>query len=202
MMKGVYCRKSFILNHPAIVLYIFFQVYLICTCTDEVKKNPLVCLSSLLTYTFTSTSKLGMFVCLPFLVRLLLFMVMSTSIIFNCFYTRETTFKTSFAFSCMIKTFLNVVNPEKSKIFPSGVDPQWHRKMHPKMVKLLSFKVYHSLNRVDMGLYYLLSSAPDKKVVNFGIIIHISLLKTYFVTPHKNRLIETVLMRDHNICFP
>ena len=26
-------------------------------------------------------------------------------------------------------------------------------------------------------------------------------MKTYIVTPHKNRLGETVLMRGHNICF-
>ena len=35
---------------------------------------------------------------------------------------------------------------------------------------------------------------------NLGIISHLS-IKTYFVTHHKNRLIETVLMRGHNICF-
>ena len=26
-------------------------------------------------------------------------------------------------------------------------------------------------------------------------------IKTYIVTPHQNRLSETVLMRGHNICF-
>ena len=36
---------------------------------------------------------------------------------------------------------------------------------------------------------------------NFGIIIQIFTSKTYFVTRHENRLVETVLMRGHNICF-
>ena len=36
----------------------------------------------------------------------------------------------------------------------------------------------------------------------FGIIINIlNVKKTYFVTHHLNRLVETVLMRGHNICF-
>ena len=36
---------------------------------------------------------------------------------------------------------------------------------------------------------------------NFGIIINIFIVKTYFVSHHKTCLIETVLMRGYNICF-
>ena len=36
---------------------------------------------------------------------------------------------------------------------------------------------------------------------NFGRIIHIFTAKTYFVTNHQNRLVETLLMRSQNICF-
>ena len=47
------------------------------------------------------------------------------------------------------------------------------------------------------------SIAPDKRGIedNSKIIFLISSMKTYVLTPHNNRLGETVLMMGHIICF-
>ena len=59
------------------------------------------------------------------------------------------------------------------------------------------------LCEIGCFLWWIDSGAPDEgsNSYYFGIIIHIFTVKHVFVAHHWNRLVETVLIRGHNICF-